>query len=122
MQVKLGHCIASELLKVDVPLLGLYAQALTKSRKLASKADKATEWGKACRVAAMLARSLRLTPQSRLDKVVAGRMARDADERAALQELLGTNDDGEKPWQTPGEALRNFRAGENGSDDDADAG
>jgi hypothetical protein len=66
MQVKLVHCIASQLLKVDVhPLL------LTKVRKLASKADKATEWGKSVRVTTMLAPSLRLTPRSRLDKMVA---------------------------------------------------
>jgi hypothetical protein len=72
-------CDRRQLLKIDTPLLALYAQAVNKARRLCPKADKASEWEKACRVAAMLARSLRLTPQSRLDKAVAGRMARDGD-------------------------------------------
>jgi hypothetical protein len=119
-----ASCDARQLVAVDVWLLGLYAQALNRARKLATKPDKASEWERACRVATMLARSLRLTPQSRLDKVVAGRMARDGSDAAAFKELLDLNQECERPWASAAERSRGFRVGSGDAleDDDEQAG
>ncbi len=70
-------CEHRQLAPTDGPLLASYVQAAIKARKLAAEPDKVSEWEKTVRVMAMLARSLRLTPQSRLDRATAGRMARD---------------------------------------------
>lgn len=54
----------------DLPLLVSYVQATLMAHAMAREAGKTADWEKAVRVQAMLARSLRLTPQSRMDPKV----------------------------------------------------
>jgi hypothetical protein len=57
----------------DAPLLGVYVQALLLSRRLGRDVGRLADWERATRAAAMLARSLRLTPQARTDPKTVGR-------------------------------------------------
>jgi hypothetical protein len=57
----------------DVPLLASLAQAIIVSRRAARDPSKAAVWERATRMQMALARSLRLTPQSRTDSRAIGR-------------------------------------------------
>ena len=62
------------LVQADAPLLASYAQAVLLSRKAGRDLGRIGEWERATRAMMALARSLRLTPQSRTDsKTVARR-------------------------------------------------
>jgi hypothetical protein len=64
---------AAHLRPADAPLLAALAQTILLARKLARDPSKVSEWEKAVRAQAMLSRSLRMTPQSRIDARAAGR-------------------------------------------------
>jgi hypothetical protein len=58
----------------DVPLLVSFVQATLLSRKTAGDPEQIGVWKEAVKVQAVLATKLRLAPQSRLDRKVAGRI------------------------------------------------
>ena len=58
----------------DVPLLVSFVQATLLSRKTAGDPKQFDTWREAVKVQAVLATKLRLAPQSRLDRKVAGRI------------------------------------------------
>jgi hypothetical protein len=64
---------AGHLKPVDVPLLAALAQTILLARKLARDPAKVAEWDRALRSQLALTRSLRLSPQSRIDSRAAGR-------------------------------------------------
>jgi hypothetical protein len=64
---------AGHLKPVDVPLLAALAQTIILTRKLARDPAKVGEWERATRTQLALTRSLRLSPQSRVDARAAGR-------------------------------------------------
>src|SRR5262245_22320088 len=64
---------ANHLTQSDIPLIAALAQATLLARSLAKDVTKVGQWEKAIRAQTMLARSLRLTPQSRIDPKTAGR-------------------------------------------------
>jgi phage terminase small subunit len=82
------------LVLTDVPLLVCYVQSYIKARALVSDPDKIREWEKTVRTMTMLARSLRLTPQSRVHPEKAGRSARDQKRAALAAELFNYR----APW------------------------
>lgn len=57
----------------DLPLLISYVQACSLAQSAAGKPAKLAEWERAVKLQAMLARSLRLTVQSRTDPKTVGR-------------------------------------------------
>ena len=64
---------APHLRAADVMLLASLAQATNLSRRTARDPSKAAVWERATRMQMALSRSLRLTPQSRVDARAAGR-------------------------------------------------
>jgi hypothetical protein len=64
---------AGHLKAVDIPLLASLAQSILLARRLARDPSKAKEWDRAVRTQMTLTRSLRMTPQSRIDARAAGR-------------------------------------------------
>jgi hypothetical protein len=64
---------APHLRAADVMLLASLAQATNLSRRTARDPSKAAVWERATRMQMALARSLRMTPQSRIDARAAGR-------------------------------------------------
>jgi hypothetical protein len=58
----------------DMPLLVSFVQATLLSRKTAGDPEQIGTWKEAVKVQAVLATKLRLAPQSRLDRKVAGRI------------------------------------------------
>ena len=86
--------IASHLKPADVPTLASYAQCVVLCRKLGRNPDKADLWQKMVRVQMALARSLRMTPQSRTDSRTAGR--RQADGPISHYEEMRIENDAER--------------------------
>jgi hypothetical protein len=64
---------ATHLKPADVPLLASLAQAIVLSRRLARDPARVAEWERATRTQMALTRSLRMSPQSRIDARAAGR-------------------------------------------------
>lgn len=58
----------------DMSLIVSFVQATLLSRKTASDPEQIATWSQAVKMQAVLATKLRLAPQSRLDRKVAGRM------------------------------------------------
>jgi hypothetical protein len=63
---------ALHLTAIDVPLLASYAQSIVLCRRVGRDGSRVDLWQKLIRAQAMLARSLRLTPQSHREQA-AGR-------------------------------------------------
>ncbi len=74
--------------ETDIPLLVSLAQATLLAHKLGRNPNQVVGWEKACRVQAMLATKLRMTPQSRTDPKTIARMR--------------PNDVGIAPWHRKG--------------------
>ena len=68
---ELAAC-ALHLTAIDVPLLASYAQSIVLCRRVGRDGSRVDLWQKLIRAQAMLARSLRLTPQSHREQA-AGR-------------------------------------------------
>ena len=64
---------AGHLKPCDAPLLGALVQSIILSRRLARDPARVSEWERATRMQVALTRSLRMTPQSRVDARAAGR-------------------------------------------------
>jgi hypothetical protein len=64
---------ATHLKPADAVMLASYAQSIVLCRKLGRDPNKADLWQKMVRAQMALARSLRMTPQSRTDSRAAGR-------------------------------------------------
>jgi hypothetical protein len=60
-------CDPRHFVEADLPLLVSFVQATLLARMLAKDASKISQWDKVVRAQMALARSLRLTPQSRTD-------------------------------------------------------
>ena len=79
----------------DAPLLTAFAQASAKAYKLVKK-DDTRAWERACRVQAMLATKLRLTPQSSASGKVIGRLRRDGAPLSPIAQYLADNPDADQ--------------------------
>jgi hypothetical protein len=97
-------CDDHHLTAADMPVLISFVQVSIKARKLASKPDKVADWERLCRLQMALARSLRLTVQSRVDPKTLTRHKRD--------QL------GDPPWL--GGESRSFRGADQESEGDYD--
>ena len=75
----------------DMPMVAAFAQASVKVFELAKK-DDVQEWERACRIQAMYATKLRLTPQSTQDPQTLGRRRKDY-QPSPLDEFLANEDD-----------------------------
>jgi hypothetical protein len=106
----------------DAVLLTAFAQAAARTFK-ASKGKDTAGWERSARVMTLLARSLRLTPQSAVDPQKLARQRRDraGADVAALwrsnEEAFG--DDDEEPLSVA-EQMRRFRAGDHLDDNSGD--
>jgi hypothetical protein len=75
-------CDPRHFVEADLPVLVSYVQATITARALANDASKLNEWDKIVRLQLALARSLRLTVQSRLDPETVARASNsDGDHR-----------------------------------------
>jgi hypothetical protein len=68
-------CSPKHFIESDAPQLVSYVQAILMARRCVRDPAKVSTWEKAVKVQAMLARSLRLTVQSRVDPKTIGRNA-----------------------------------------------
>jgi hypothetical protein len=78
-------CDSRHFVEADLPILVSFVQATLMARILANDANKISQWDKVVRAQMALARSLRLTVQSRLDPETVARAS--------------NFDDGHKPWE-----------------------
>ena len=94
-----GEYVTGQIVMVVLSLVAAFAIATVKVFELA-KTDDVAGWEKACRVQAMYATKLRLSPQATCDPQTIGRRRKDDNE--AVEALLRLNDkcadEMEKPW------------------------